>query len=184
MTATAQLGADAPSDHADLNPANAGPVRDAKRVPMSVPQAKLAVPPIPGYYLHWFRNEAGRIEHALRAGYEFVSDEEVLMQGGILGSDTAESRNTDMGSRVSMVAGGTNKNGEPTRLYLMKLRKELREEDETARDDKAQQLINSLFGTDAYRRSTMGDAHVGANNTYLDRSRSKMPEFFKRKTKS
>jgi len=181
MSTLEQIGAESAADHEALNPANSGPITEANRVSMNLPTAKLAVPPIPGFHLHWFRNEAGRLERAQKAGYEFVEEEEVTLVGGVLGSDTAESRNTDMGSRVSMVAGGTNRNGEPTRLYLMKIREDWWKKDQTARDDSSQRFVDTLFGRETFQRSTMGDAHVGAKNTYLDRSRSKMPEFFKRK---
>lgn len=128
-----------------VNPSESAPRSEADRIPMSVPTLKLAVPEIPGYYLHWFRDEPGRIAQALRASYEFVSDEEVQMPGGFLGSDTAESRNSDMGSRVSMLAGGTNAKGDAGRLYLMKLKKELRDKDLGLMADQSDKLAKSML---------------------------------------
>lgn len=167
-------------EHDDANPANSEVTRE-NRISMSVPMAKLAVPKIPGFSLYWFNNEAGRIEQARRAGYVFVEEDEVRMPGGQLGSNDAESRNTDLGSRVSMIGGGLTRNNEPVRLYLMKIREEFFKDDMGQRDAQTQKFIDSLFGVQSFDNGRIGDAALGPNGTYLDKSRSKMPEFFKRK---
>ena len=62
------------------NPANAPQTRvtEATRIPMSLPELKLAVVDIPGYHLHWFRG--ARVPRALQAGYEYVDSSEVSIQ--------------------------------------------------------------------------------------------------------
>jgi hypothetical protein len=96
---------------------------------MSVPQQKLASAEIPGYYLYWMLGNA-RVEQALRAGYEFVGNNEGQLNNVSLGGDAKVSGNTDMGSRVSVVAGDElDTDGQPKRLYLMKLKEEWRQED-------------------------------------------------------
>lgn len=111
---------------ATLNPAGVGNapqtrVTEATRIPMSTPNAKLAVPEIPGYYLYWHRG--ANVPRALQAGYTFVSDDEVTVEQKGIANDPAVSGNTDLGTRVSVIAGGTVSETDlsPERLYLMKL---------------------------------------------------------------
>jgi hypothetical protein len=109
---------------ANKNPSNAPEkkVKDKTRIPMSVPQLRLAVPEIPGYHLHWMLGTPARLAQAQKAGYTFVEDDEADVNNFDLGGDASASGNSDMGSRVSLVAGGdTGADGEATRLYLMKL---------------------------------------------------------------
>lgn len=104
-------------------PANAPERRitDTSRVPMSLPTAKLAVPDLPGFWLYWHRGKD--VPRALRAGYTFVEDGEVDVEQKNVANAASETGSTDMGTRISIVAGGTVEEGnpEPERLYLMKL---------------------------------------------------------------
>ncbi len=112
------------------NPANKPPLRvtEATRRPMSLPDLKLQIPEIPGYYLYWFTDEL--IEGALAAGYEFVDHEEVMVTNTGIANDLEQHGSTDLGSRVSVVAGGTVRGTvQAQRLYLMKLRQEWRDKD-------------------------------------------------------
>lgn len=114
----------------ESNPANAPlkRVTEASRIPMSLPQAKLSVPEIPGFYLHWFLGQ--NVARAQRAGYEFVEEDEAQLNNHGLANDAATSGSTDMGTRVSVLAGGLVEGMiEPQRLYLMKLRQEWRDKD-------------------------------------------------------
>ena len=168
------------------NPANETGVDRATRtrIPMSVPQLKLEVPPIPGFHLHWMRGSPERIAQAQRAGYEFVLDEEVQLNNNVLGSPVEESGNTDLGSRVSMIAGGgaSTADGQPMRLFLMKIPEEWYLEDQKLMEDKsanlAQTLSQGMIG--ANDRGT-GETAGDISQRYVDRSRTKMPDFFKRK---
>lgn len=95
------------------------------RVPMSLPSLKLAVPDMPGYYLYWHlgKNIHWGMGGALRAGYTYVDDDEIDIEQKGLANAAGESGSTDMGTRISVAAGGTvsDENPEPARLYLMKL---------------------------------------------------------------
>jgi hypothetical protein len=117
------------------SPANAlaKRVASATRVPMSVPNLKLAVPEVPGFYLYWHRGKD--IPSAIRAGYQFVDDDEVDVEQHNVANAMNTSGSSDMGTRISIPAGGTVEDGnpEPERLYLMKLPNEFREADERAR---------------------------------------------------
>jgi hypothetical protein len=149
-----------------VNPAN--PVekraRDSARVPMDVPQLKLEVPAIPGYYLYWHLGK--NTAKALRAGYTFVDPEEVeLNQVGIANSVETPG-GTDLGTRISVSAGATGVEGEE-RLYLMKLPLEHHEEDmekKTAVNEgiAAQMRAGALGGgdIDAHRRVMKEGQHL------------------------
>ena len=117
------------------------------RVPMSIPAPKLAVPDIPGYHLHWILNDPARINQAMRAGYEFVSEDEVDVANTNLAGDMSTSGNTDMGSRVSVLASGSvGDDGKEQRLYLMKLPQEWWEEDQAKLEAQNENIAASLRG--------------------------------------
>lgn len=107
---------------AEQNPANDVKVSEIPEgyIPMSAPVQRLQVPEIPGFKLHWFRGEPGRIARAQRAGYQFVHDDEVRVNNFDLGGSKDNSGNTDLGTRVSIEAGE-----DDGRLYLMKVPQEL-----------------------------------------------------------
>lgn len=126
------------------SPANPKPVeaarKEPKRIPMSIPVARLSVPEIPGYHLHWFSGEA-RVQRALRAGYEFVEEDETVVND----RSASGGENQDMGSRVSVFSGDEVDNrNEPVRLYLMKIREELWEEDQAALTDRSKGMLEAL----------------------------------------
>lgn len=132
---------------AQANP-SAAPARtvERKRIPMSLPERKLAIPEIPGYVLHWFRGTPGRIEQAQRAGYEFVTKDEVeLVQAGVA-NDALSDGNTDLGSRVSIAAAEGDENGRAMRLYLMKIRQEFFDEDTAAIEKNHEQIAATIRG--------------------------------------
>lgn len=132
-----------------LNPAN--PVEKSKegrtRIPMSTAQLKLEVPEIPGYHLHWMIGTPSRLAQAQKAGYTFVDHEEVDVVNTGLANDASQNGNTDMGSRISVVAGSdTGEDGKEQRLYLMKLPLEFWEEDQRALESKNEQIAATIRG--------------------------------------
>lgn len=169
----------------EANPADATnlpTVTERTRIPFSTPVARLAVQEIPGYHLHWFNGTPERIQRALQGGYEFVEEHEVHMNSRSLGSDTAESGNTDMGSRVSVVSGeGADASGQPARMYLMKIKEEWWQADQaalTAEGSRIDNVRKALIG------GTVGADKQSAEDrslTYLDPKRTKIPDFLKRR---
>ena len=159
------------------NPANSQEQRDEgfvqrrKRVPMNNPTRKLETPELPGYYLHWVNGEPDRIAKALRAEYDFVQTHELPGYTLELGDQTGISGSGDMGSRISVIAGGSDTNGQALRLYLMKLPIELREEDLDQRDEEGQKVI------DALRNDPGAQAVSGQDNSsrYTPKMRDKSP---------
>lgn len=116
MTGTAQ---DLAKAARTPNPGSAAPksfsVEDY--IPMDLPQTKLAVPEIPGYYLYWHLGK--NVNRALQHGYTFVENDEVQQMPPDVGNG-----GTDLGSRISREAG-LDEHGREERLYLMKLPMEL-----------------------------------------------------------
>jgi hypothetical protein len=80
---------------------------------------------IEGYHLYIFNDTPGRINAALDNGYEFVSPNEV---GGV--SENVVSRNTDLGDKVRYLVGQVD--GEPLYAYLMKIKQEWWDEDQSS----------------------------------------------------
>ena len=132
------------------NPANAPERRasDPKRVPMDLPNLKLAVPAIPGYYLYWHLGK--NVARALRHGYSFVERDEVEVAQTGVANDMGLSGSTDLGTRISVSAGEAGDERNEERLYLMKLPLEFHNEDmeqKTARnEDIAVQLRAGMLG--------------------------------------
>lgn len=149
----------------------------ASRIPMSVPQQKLSVPDIPGYHLHWMLGTPERLSQALKAGYQFVEKDEVQVTNRNLADDADSDGGTDLGSRVTVVAGGdTTSNGQHVSLVLMKLRQEWWEEDQKRLEQHSDRLAAALRAGTPLPTDT-GDA----SNRYVDGGRTKMNMFQKRR---
>lgn len=172
------------------NPANVPGTTAAerKRVPMTAPVLKLYVPDLPGYHLHWMRGDAGRLAQAEKAGYEFVDSSEVDINNVLLGGDATKSGNTDMGSRVSVIAGQeTGGDGQPVRLYLMKQKQEWYEEDQKILESRNDQIAQTL--TANFRQGTVGGKADGETsedmqNRYVNKTRTKIPDLFTKKRRA
>lgn len=152
------------------NPANAPQrsVTEKTRIPMNLPSSKLAVPEIPGYYLYWFLGQ--NVPRALKAGYEFVDESEADMVNSGLADDAAKSGNTDLGTRVSIVAGGVVEgSSEPQRLYLMKLRQEWRDQDVQASEQVNERIAATIRGGQAMpgSQSQTGETPADQLQRYL-----------------
>jgi hypothetical protein len=114
-----------------------------KRVPMSVPISKLAMPDLPGWHLHWFKEL--NVARALQAAYEFVDADE-LPNGMVIAGSV--SGNADLGSRIRVHAG-VNEHSGPEYLILMKLKEEYWLEDRKAIDEAAAVRMSGIFRGEA-----------------------------------
>ena len=114
-------------------------------------QAKLTVnKQIPGYHLHIFNDEPGRVQTAIDGGWEFVTPDEV---GGV--KDSVTSGNTDLGDKVRFLVG-TSEKGDGLYAYLLKIKQEWYDEDQAEiqkRNDRVDDAIrggvNVASGTSA-----------------------------------
>jgi len=148
---------------------------DRKRVPMSTAQLKLSVPEIPGFHLHWMMGTPSRIAQATKAGYTFVDTDEVDVVNSGLADDASKNGNTDMGSRVSLVAGSdTGEDGKEQRLYLMKLPIEYWEDDQRDLEAKNEQIASTIRGG-----GDVGGSTNGSENRYIpDANRKSVANLF------
>jgi hypothetical protein len=151
-----------------------------QRVPFSTPEQKLHVAPIPGYHLHWFRGEPGRLQRALRAGYEFVRPEETELVNFDLASDLSIPGHTDLGDRVSVAAqDGAGEDGQFLRLYLMKLKEEFWQEDQAKFEAERIEPVVRAFTAGMADPKTGAPAELGST---VYRRPVKIPDMFKRKS--
>ena len=159
----------------ELNPANEPQktVAEMKRVPMTVPMRKLEVNELPGYHLYWMRGTPKRLEQAARAGYEFVTEDEVRLNSTDLGGDTTAGGNTDMGTKVSTAIGDdVGLDGQPIRLYLMKIREEWWKEGQKILAERSEKTA------DAFRRGIVGYDMPGAGDVSNRYVKGKIPDLF------
>lgn len=160
-----------------LSPATARrPDGERKRIPMSTPVQKLEAPDIPGFHLHWFRSEPDRIARAQAAGYTFVDEQETAVNSVGLGNSSTRSGNTDLGSQVSVIAGGIGKDGQPSRLILMKIPLEFYEEDQKIVANRNDQVADSILGGLAGNAGNPGDT----SHQYLKKDLTRIPDIFNR----
>lgn len=136
----------------------ARPKADRKRNVFNGTQGKLTVNhTIPGYHLHIFNDEPGRVQTALEGGWEFVTPDEV---GGV--GDRVVSGNTDLGDKVRYLVGKSEK-GDGLYAYLMKIKEEWWEEDQIE-IQKRNDLVD-----DAIRGGTNTKAGTSADGFYTPR---------------
>ena len=114
---------------------------------MSLPKGRLAAPERPGWHRHWFRGSPDRLAQARKAYYQFVDPDSIGLNNFDLGGDASQSGNTDLGTRVSVVAGDDLDNsGQPSRLYLMECRQELFEESQRILAERNETIATALRG--------------------------------------
>lgn len=126
------------------SPAAARGVTADTRIPLSVPRQKHSAPNIPGYYTRWFMDTEARLAAAFQAGYEYVRKDEIAVNNHGIANDRGEVGGSDLGSRVTIVAGGTGEGGQAARQVLLKLRNEWRENDLAKKLEKSEDLVRAL----------------------------------------
>lgn len=128
------------------NPANEAVkrVRPIDFTPMDMPNATLAVPDMPGFYLYWHLGK--NVNRALRHGYTFVEENEVELENKGLANGAAVSGSTDLGSRISVSAKETGDDVADARLYLMKLPLEIHEGHMKLKTEKNEEIAQAIRG--------------------------------------
>jgi hypothetical protein len=131
---------------------NERPTRERVRNVFNGTQAKLTVNhQIPGYKLHIFNDEPGRIQTAIDGGWEFVQPHEV---GGV--KDSVTSGNTDLGDKVRFLVG-TSEKGDGLYAYLLKIKQEWWEEDQSATQQRNDRVDDAIRGGVNVKDGTSAD---------------------------
>lgn len=133
-----------------------------RRIPMSVPIRRLEVPELAGFHLHWFRES--NVPRAQQAGYEFVSDDEVMVNSRSVASNSELTGNADLGTRIRVHSGVTELN-HPEYLVLMKLPEHFWEEDRAAYDALNAKKLQGIFVNEQIQDS--GDNPVSGDDRAL-----------------
>ena len=115
-----------------------------------------------GWHLHIFNDTPGRIEEALSAGYEFVTQEEI---GSAVTS--VVSRNTALDGKVKYLVGASEE-GNGMYAYLMKTRKEYYEEDQEQLQKRNDYIDNQIRSG---RAAAAGDSSEGFYNAGIKLSK-------------
>lgn len=144
---------------ATFNPANQGGATteraQRKRIPLSVPRRKLECTPIPGFVLYWFKDS--NVPAAIQGGYDFVENNEVVLNQSNPANPSDSSGNTDLGSRVTVIGDRIGERGVPERLVLMKIREDWWREDRALLDNENAAIIESVFGQNTILGAERGD---------------------------
>lgn len=128
-----------------------------RRRPMSAPVRRLETSKIPGFKLHWFREQ--NIGRAEAAGYVFVLTKEVEINTRNVSVPSELGSTSDLSDRVTVQYGGDT-------VYLMKLPESLYAEDMAIISERNQEIWQQIFRgelTAGERQSVPGDT----SNRYL-----------------
>jgi hypothetical protein len=170
-----QTNGDVQTPQENPNPATSADVvfDESKWVPMGSKSGRLKVPEKPGWHRHWFRTEPGRIERAMQAGYRFVDPAEISMIPQQIGGTPEQGGSTDLGSRVSVAAGGFADNGQALRLYLMECPMHLYQRAKAMLQDDTDNTVQAL----AAGRGSKDD-YAESGNSYI---KGNVPKLFQKK---
>jgi hypothetical protein len=146
------------------------PGAEAGYIPMSVPRQRLAAPEIPGFHTHWFMGMPDRIHQAMQAGYTWVEQGEVDLANFDLAGDGRPIEGTDLGTRVSAVAGGLYEGTmQPQRLYLMKIPEWLWDHHQKVLGDVNENIAAALRGERPAFTTTPQEGQSGRGHDFSHR---------------
>lgn len=159
------------------NPANEKESRNLPKgfMPMSAGVRKLEAPHKEGFHRRWFRGDPSRIARAQRAGYRFVDPSEAGLNNFDVGGDADASGNTDLGTRVSVIAGDDlGEGGQPARMYLMECPDELFDYSRGILADTNEGVAEALRGG-KIGEGYDGETRQDSQNRYV---KGKVPDLF------
>jgi hypothetical protein len=140
--------ANAPNNAPPVNPSEQAALETAygitadNRVPMDIPQAKLGVPSMPGWFFYWHLES--NVPGAIMAGYTFVDSHELGLNQMNVATDGSISGNEDLGSRIKRM-GGVNILGQAEYHVLMKLPMAWRLADQRKKDQRNASIMQGIF---------------------------------------
>lgn len=113
---------------------------------------------IPGYDLRWFNDTPGRLLQAQQGGWEFVTRDEVARPDG----NKVVDANSSTDNRQTAI-GGVLENNAPLNMYLMKIRKEWREEDQNEAQDKINETEAHMVRGQGLNTDRIGPTYLPDN---------------------
>ncbi len=113
---------------------------------------------IPGFHLHWINDTPGRLQRAVAGGYDFVKKDEVELTE----SNKVVERNSDIGDKIRAIVGTTDRN-EPLYAYLMKIRQEWYDEDQTDAMTKVKQTEADMVRQGGMNADRIGEKYLPDN---------------------
>ena len=113
---------------------------------------------IEGFHLHWINDAPGRLDRAVAGGYEFVMQSEVKLGE----SNKVVERNSDVGNRIRAIVGTTDQN-EPLYAYLMKIRQEWYDEDQTEAVSKIVETEREMVRQGGMNADRIGERYLPDN---------------------
>jgi hypothetical protein len=119
-----------------------------KRIPVDTPHNPLEYPERPGYHRHVFNDKPGRLERALRGGYQFVTKDQIPD----FDVSPLLSQKEEVDSRVSWAVGQED-DGRAIRGYLMEIPEELYQADQRAREGKTIDVLKETLRQDQSDKS-------------------------------
>ena len=140
LSANIQAGLTPPS----VRSVSERPTRNKPQNLFNGQQKKLTVfGEIPGYDLYVFNDAPGRIDTALKTGWEFVTRDEVALEV----SRTVTDSNTAVDSRIRFLVGKTGVNeDQPLYGFLMKIPSEWRAQNQAEEQDMLDAAEKALIG--------------------------------------
>ena len=140
-----------------------------RRIPMSVPRRKMAVPDIPGYHSHWFLEE--NVPVAKQGGYDFVKIDEVPVNQFGVATDTSISGSADLGTNICIVGNRYGANGKPVMQYLMKIKEDWWREDQRLLEERNLVTLRAIFKEEKIAGSDQASGQ-DRGLSYVDRDRT------------
>lgn len=142
----------------EVSSAVAKEVRAAKaRRPMSTPTRRLETTQIPGFHLHWMKQE--NLPQAYAASYQHVLDGEVEINTRNVSIDSTMGATADLSDRVTVQFGGDT-------LYLMKLDEALYNEDMALVAKRNANILQQIFRGEQIA-GAMGPNPGDSSNSYV-----------------
>lgn len=138
--------------------------KEALKRPGAYKGQRLWAPQVPGYEFRWVIDQGGRIDFVEGEGYYFVEKDMFPGLDGVL--------NSDAGKKISQTVN--NKDGKPTRQYLMVRPADIREETDHEKEQRLRRRDQGLVtladnrGIGQERTSSGGSAVYAPENSVFE----------------
>jgi len=141
-----------------------------ERVPLGILRTKLRTDQREGFVRRWINDKPGRLDDAVKAGYEFVSDPNAELKIGD-GNDIAQV--AGIGTVVSRTVG-QHEDGRQMRAYLMEIENDLYQEDQSEKQGMLDEKEASIRrGQDGPGKPDQEGRYIPATGIKIDHGRAR-----------